>query len=943
MVNSSLSSYLDDPSKSKDEKEIEKKFKEYIKYIDIEEVHEESLKNIIKEDITLVFDEIQNANEIHVSYIENIENNTLFIVDNKVMKLDGNDNIDIRINDSYKNIVEKVIKLGKFLTTKNLITLKINVKYLSNLENSQKLYNNLLEYINIISLIVNSEEKTINLDLDFDSMPDSKIFSEWFVQQFVCLKKIKKLSITNYLPGNNNDVSSLLKIMTYLKIESVYIEESRAVNGDALNYDKITIKTTEVLDDFFIKLSETSAIERLVELNLHTTSFNKNPFLECMKNPKNKIQKLLLPSTISLNEICDIIYVNNHLSKISYLLINSIGLSDENFMYNKIIDLLEQKKIAFEVFIFPESETTPKNKNENIVSFVNKLFSSRIKSLTVNYYDKDGFDPIFTEENFNKFLESISFNEHIEYLNLNNFFAGHNDFNNFGLGINIKELHLENLNFDTNNNTTFIDKLNIHLQSNKSNLEVLNLNRYLPVQLSFDSLPVAFFKLKELYINCLMLNTIIETTVSEEGLSKESSIEDKLLPEYYDEYNDINLFSAIKKGVKDLPKTAVNAVTSGIGAAASAAGITSKNLGYDELSSKKKCIGFQMKKLQLYGINYEIFTKLLMCNNIEYIYIQSENETDPKKRISNEFINTFFKSKLFSNTQIEYSDSLKYNSSLLYSNFMPLFYTELNKIYNFFVINRRSEEFSRIELYDIKSSIYDCIKLIMDNSRVNSFNVTNQQTKIRFLNLLKNHLCYINNEKDPDFTDQPRELNKDEILNKYIMISEINLTELTQYLNNSNIKSKFQKFFNQTYEKVVYKYVGFGVYEDEDGDLWISNNVKGKTPIIPNKKYNPNSTIGRVFSNAFQNYNKKSNPMLMIFDKADINRVLGNTKYSDEKTNKISENLLKDSTSLSGNLISKKNQLIDYNSTLIPSFAISKVLQFGDTVLNEGAENLFDA
>ena len=239
MVNSSLSSYLDDPSKSKDEKEIEKKFKEYIKYIDIEEVHEESLKNIIKEDITLVFDEIQNANEIHVSYIEN---NTLFIVDNKVMKLDGNDNIDIRINDSYKNIVEKVIKLGKFLTTKNLITLKINVKYLSNLENSQKLYNNLLEYINIISLIVNSEEKTINLDLDFTSMPDSKIFSEWFVQQFVCLKKIKKLSITNYLPGNNNDVSSLLKIMTYLKIESVYIEESRAVNGDALNYDKITIK-----------------------------------------------------------------------------------------------------------------------------------------------------------------------------------------------------------------------------------------------------------------------------------------------------------------------------------------------------------------------------------------------------------------------------------------------------------------------------------------------------------------------------------------------------------------------------------------------------------------------------------------------------------------------------------------------------------------------------
>ena len=119
--------------------------------------------------------------------------------------------------------------------------------------------------------------------------------------------------------------------------------------------------------------------------------------------------------------------------------------------------------------------------------------------------------------------------------------------------------------------------------------------------------------------------------------------------------------------------------------------------------------------------------------------------------------------------------------------------------------------------------------------------------------------------------------------------------------------------------------------------------MKGKNPIIPNKRYNPNSTIGRVFSNAFQNYNKKSNPMLMIFDKADINRVLGNTKYSDEKTNKISENLLKDSTSLSGNLISKKNQLIDYNSTLIPSFAISKVLQFGDIVLNEGAENLFDA
>ena len=123
---------------------------------------------------------------------------------------------------------------------------------------------------------------------------------------------------------------------------------------------------------------------------------------------------------------------------------------------------------------------------------------------------------------------------------------------------------------------------------------------------------------------------------------------------------------------------------------------------------------------------------------------------------------------------------------------------------------------------------------------------------------MKNHLCYINNEKYPDFTDQPRALNKDEILNKYIMISEINLTELTQYLNNSNIKSKFQKFFNQTYEKVVYKYVGFGVYEDEDGDLWISNNVKGKNPIIPNKRYNPNSTIGRVFSNAFQNYNKNS-------------------------------------------------------------------------------------
>ena len=110
-------------------------------------------------------------------------------------------------------------------------------------------------------------------------------------------------------------------------------------------------------------------------------------------------------------------------------------------------------------------------------------------------------------------------------------------------------------------------------------------------------------------------------------------------------------------------------------------------LGYGILSQKEICINFNIKILDVKTITNKLINHLLLCNNIEIIKTSDKN----------------IKEYTLKELQIILKENFIYNSSLIYSNNIPSWFLELNKIYNYLKKNYKNEHMSRIELYNITS------------------------------------------------------------------------------------------------------------------------------------------------------------------------------------------------------------------------------------------------
>jgi hypothetical protein len=148
--------------------------------------------------------------------------------------------------------------------------------------------------------------------------------------------------------------------------------------------------------------------------------------------------------------------------------------------------------------------------------------------------------------------------------------------------------------------------------------------------------------------------------------------------------------------------------------------------------------------------------------------------------------------------------------------------------------------------------------------------------------------------------------------------------EICEILNNENTKNKYQKFLNQTYDKVTYRLVNTGIYEDDDGVLWYQN---GKN--VPLVAYN-----GGIYHKLFDKLRESGYSLVedsepyMIFDRADVNRQLNKISYENEADTAMSKRLQNDRNSASKLAFGKKREYIDSLSEsrlLIPSLAAGLV------------------
>ena len=148
-------------------------------------------------------------------------------------------------------------------------------------------------------------------------------------------------------------------------------------------------------------------------------------------------------------------------------------------------------------------------------------------------------------------------------------------------------------------------------------------------------------------------------------------------------------------------------------------------------------------------------------------------------------------------------------------------------------------------------------------------------------------------------------------------------------LNQHNIQSKYQRFLNQTVDKVVYTYAGNGLYDDEDGVRWYHNNNN-----IPIQKYNPDATIlnlaGSLIKTTFASTSKDFEPIL-TFDRAEVNQRSGNITFDNEADTKLAQQLKADKTSVFGTISSQKENYHMQKDLLLPTLLTTSVVDYAWT------------
>lgn len=816
----------------------EVKYKDYIKYLDIEDIQQEDLIDIVKSKINLTISTgtsnsstttplpppSPSPSGVNISYTRC----------RSILPLQMD---YVKVSETEKVPLDYV-GLSTFLSKYVIQELTIEI---------DGVIDKFDIYLKLISLYVSSDTR---ISLLFTTTKETTYDTMSILTCIKIFSMVKSLKIENLTL--NDDVAPLVEHMKNKinTIELINFKSNSPLYLQNLNCENVSCKNT--LLDFSILTGVQENNTTLSELNLTGSVIESNKFAAMSFISKlPNLKTLTISSIFHIVDVYTILQKNVNLQTLTLNLnIGTIG-NGQNYFFNpqlsqqldinNIVNIVNSIATNLECFVLNikvESNQTTfvANTYKQFITFINALLNSQIKRLTIDSSTITTSVKLL-EENRNSLnstnldidilCASILGNETIEHLNINSFFKYCPSISS-KLKINpvVTHLYLEN--------NVLTDEF-VTTGLNVTNLQVLNLNGNQItncIDLSKSS------NLKELYMNTALLQVLPYTNTSAQELQQQ--------------------------GIPPLK---------------------------------------QLYKLQILHIretNNEVLETLSSINNIYEIHISNRCDTSlnnysschPKKSTGvYEFDQTSYSLISFLVCKSDDVYECKYEEYVY-----PKQYLNLNKIYTYFNILNKPDVITVSDLLHIKNNIYD----VRDVNKPGLFGVLVQ--------------------KQADF--------------KYVAL---NYQKICDYLNENNIKSKYQRFLNQTLQKVSYKYVGNGLYEDDNGQWWWYNG-DNKVPV---RKYNPNATWQKLGSKI---YNKiidagKEYPNYIIKDKAEVNRALGIITFDNEADTKMAQQNMADKTSITGTIASQKDKfkvekerlLLDTISSatlLIPNLAVNSFVDY---------------
>jgi hypothetical protein len=819
-------------------------YKDYIKYLDIEDVQPEDLIDIVKGKINLTI----TSSSITPSSPSLLPpppppSSSTNITYTRVRSI-----LPVQMDYLKVTEVEKVpldyVGLSTFLSRYVIQEIIIEI---DNVIDKFDLY------LKLISLYVTSDTRI------------SFVFTKNETTYDSLLNRIKIFSMVKSLKIENLTVTDAAPLFEYMKnkintIELVNFKSNTDLNASYLynlNCANVSCKNTPL--DFSTILTDVYNTT-LTELNL-TGSVNRNSSAIAMSfiSKLSNLKTLTISSdSFHIVDVYTILQKNVNLQTLTLNLnIGTIGNGQNYFFKNEldinnmvnIVNLIANNLEGFVLNIKVESDVTTflaSKTYKTFLVFINGLLNSRIKRLTIDSstilpesYKYTSTQVVSTRLNgktfdFDTLCASIFGNETIEHLNINNFFKSFFTYEKLSqkLKINpvVTHLYLENNELTDEFVTGLVTGLNL------TNLQVLNLNNN-KIETCIDLSKSS--NLKELYMNTALLEVLPYAKTSAQELQQQ--------------------------GIPPLK---------------------------------------QLYKLQILHIretNNEVLETLTSINNIYEIHISSPAISKPDLN-SYRFHETSY--SLISFLVCDSKSVYDYNPCKTEEYDYPKQYLNLNKIYTYFNILNKPDVITVSDLLHIKKNIYQNTGM----EKPGVFGITKKISRFE--------------QRDPTSTFDSVALNYQKICD---------------YLNENNVKSKYQRFLNQTLKKVSYKFVGNGLYEDDAGQWWWYNGDNN----VPVRKYNPNATWQKLGSKI---YNKiieagKEYPDYIIKDQAEVNRALGIITFDNEADTKMAQQNMADKTSITGTIASQKDKFrvekegllldtVSSASLLIPNLAVNAYVDY---------------
>jgi hypothetical protein len=824
-------------------------YKDYIKYLDIEDIQPEDLIDIVKSKINLTISTGTPSAASSTSLPPPPPSSSTNITYTRVRSI-----LPVQMDYVKVTEVEKVpldyLDLSKFLS--KYVIQEISIEIDGVIDDKFDLY------LKLISLYVTSDTRisfVFNIKIVNDEL---SVRNRINIFSMVKSLKIENLNVTGdterffkYITNKINTIELVqFKTINPLNAEHLYNLKNCATilcKNTLLDFSKITGVSNTTLTDLDLTGS-------VIESNKLTAM----SFISKFSNLKT----LTISSIFHIVDVYTILQKNVNLQTLTLNLnIGTIG-NGQNYFFNpplsqpldinNIVNIVNSIATNLECFVLNikvESNQTTfvANTYKQFITFINALLNSQIKRLTIDsskiittlaILDESRNSLNGTNSDVDILCASILGNETIEHLNINSFLKFCPSISS-KLKINpvVTHLYLENNELTDN----FVSN-----GLNLTNLQVLNLNNNKKITNCIDLSKSS--NLKELYMNTALLQVLPYANTSAQELQQQ--------------------------GIPPLK---------------------------------------QLYKLQILHIketNNEVLETLSSINNIYEIHIRNTCET---YRSSNgdcgrNDINYDFDKSSYSLISFLVCGADDGDYECKYEEYVyPKQYLNLNKIYTYFNILNKPDVITVSDLFHIKKNIFQ-------NGNIDKPGVFGITQKISRFDTRNSGSTF------------------DSVA--------LNYQKICDYLNENNVKSKYQRFLNQTLKKVSYKYVGNGLYEDDAGQWWWYNGDNN----VPIRKYNPNATLQKLGSKI---YNKiidagKEYPNYIIKDQAEVNRALGIITFDNETDTKIAQQNMADKTSISGTISSQKDKfrvekerlLLDTigsaaNATLlIPNLAVNSYVDY---------------